>query len=80
MKVAAIILFILAGLTTLIAVNNVFLGGGGNRPLDFEDHVGFDVGYTVGYVVGSFLLPVICLIIGLVLLNKAKRRRGGGDA
>ena len=62
MKGAAIILFVLAGLTALIAIKNVFAE---NRPTDTSR--------LLGYVVGSFLLPLIFLIIGLVLHKKSKQ-------
>ena len=68
MKTAAIVLFILAGLTTLVAINNVFITGGANRPDGAEN--------MVSYAVGAFMLPMILLIVGLVLLNKAKGRSG----
>ena len=70
-KTAAHILFVLAGLTTLVAIKNVFLGGE-NRPQEIEN--------MVGYAVGAFLLPVAFLIIGLVLLNKVKDRSPDEDA
>lgn len=66
MKAAAYVLFVLAGLATLAAINNVFLGGA-NRPERIEN--------LAGYAVGSFLLPLIFVVAGLTLLNKQKSRQ-----
>ncbi len=63
MKSVAIILFVLAGLSTLGAINTVFIEAGGNRPEGAEN--------VVGYAAGAFLLPMGLLIAGLVLLRKA---------
>ena len=65
MKAAAIVFFVLAGLTALIAIKNVF-GGAPNRPGEAPR--------LIGYVVGSFLLPLILLIVGLVLHKKSKQQ------
>ena len=65
MKILAIILIILAVLTSQVAVNNVFLDDA-KRPAEAAE--------LAGYVVGSFLVPLVLLIIGLILWNKAKGR------
>lgn len=65
MKIAAYCLFAIAGLTTLVAINNVFRGAGANRPEGAEN--------LVGYAVGSFLVPIALVIVGVILFNKRKK-------
>jgi fumarate reductase subunit D len=61
MRTGAIVCFVLAALTTVVAVANVI--GGPNRPEGAEN--------LVGYAVGSFLVPVVLLIVGLILWGKS---------
>lgn len=65
MKTTAIILFVLAGLSTLVAINHVFLDSEANAPQEVE--------HLVGYAVGAFMLPMAFLLVGLVLWNKSKK-------
>ena len=64
MRVGGIVMLVLAGLGTLVAINNVFLGGSQSAP---QGESAF-----VGYAVGSFLLPIIFAVVGLKLLEKSK--------
>lgn len=64
MKSGATVCFVLAAISTFVAVKNVFIDGA-NRPEGIEN--------LVGYAVGAFLLPIAFLIGGLVLLEKSKR-------
>jgi hypothetical protein len=66
MKIVAYCLFALAAVGTLVAINNVFLGGGRNRPEGVEN--------LAGYAVGSFLFPLSLVIVGLILLRKQKNK------
>ena len=65
MKPGAIICFVLAALTGLVAVNNVFLGGTGRTAADQLA--------APGYAVGSFLVPIGLLIGGLAIQGKGRR-------
>lgn len=71
MRLWAIVLLIFAGMSTLVAFQNVF-----------SHDVSPNSAYGAGYVVGSFLVPLALLIGGLSLLNKANeadRRYNDGE-
>jgi hypothetical protein len=69
MKGGAIVCFVLSGLTMLLAVKNIIA-----RVATQPDRVE----YLGGYVVGSLLIPVVLLIVGISMWQKANRGSGSG--
>ncbi len=65
MKTGMVVCFVLAGMTCLGAVSYVW--GRASEDVPFDT--------LVGNAVGAFLLPIVLLIVGLVLRDKAQRRR-----
>jgi hypothetical protein len=63
MKLIGILIVCLAGLATLVAIQNVFLRPE-LRPQESSE--------LAGYIVGSFLVPIGLLIVGLMVLKRAK--------
>lgn len=61
MRTGAIVCFVFSVISTLTGARNVLAGA--NRPERGD--------LFVSYVVGSFLLPVVFLIVGLILWQKA---------
>ncbi len=61
MRTIAIVCYVTAVFGMFVAINH--LVDADNRPRDFED--------LVGYAVGSFLVPIACLIAGLVMWGKS---------
>ena len=64
MRYGAYVCFGLATLFLPIAIWNAFFEGAG--PVAPEDRF--------GYIIGSFLIPVILLIVGDMLLRKARKK------
>jgi hypothetical protein len=62
MRIAAIVFYVLAGLSTLSAISTVMKGPPPNAPQ----------GYFAGVIVGAFMVPLILLVIGLVLWKKSE--------
>jgi hypothetical protein len=64
MKIAAIVMFVWAGLSGVVALRNL-----GAR----EVAEGADAAHEAGYVVGTVAVPIVLLAIGFLLWRKAKR-------
>ena len=65
MKSLAVLLIVLAGVMTISGIQLVFI------VRTYKDD---DVTTFAGHLVGTFLIPMLLLIVGLKLLNKANSK------